>query len=199
MCSAPQPHTIFWHRNFKKWPERVSFLAFWLANVLRATASCNFSTAELQKVLPGRHSFNILTWNVLLTTAVCNFSTSELLKAVRRWRVLYIFTYQCASRHSGVQFFTSPLTTWLRPRRFNEPTFRLTRHTNHSKNKTFPDFPNIWRGWIVFFLLTFAHCIFFLLTLQSATPYYVHWTTPYCKELLRTTQFYNVLLRTTKY
>ena len=67
-----------------------------------------------------------------------------------------ILTWKCASRHSGsgVQFFISPLTTWLRTRRFNEPTFRLTRHTNHWKNTAFRDFSNIWRGWI--FLLTFA-------------------------------------------
>ena len=41
------------------------------------------------------------------------------------------------------------------PPLYNEPTFRLTRHTNHWKNTAFRDFSNIWRGWI-FFLLTFA-------------------------------------------
>ena len=66
-----------------------------------------------------------------------------------------ILTSKCASRHSGVQFLISPLTTWLRTRRFSEPTFRLTRHKNHWKNTAFGDFSNIWRGWI-FFLLTFA-------------------------------------------
>ena len=39
--------------------------------------------------------------------------------------------------------------------RFNEPTFRLTRHTNHWKNTAFRDSSNIWRG-CIFFLLTFA-------------------------------------------
>ena len=39
--------------------------------------------------------------------------------------------------------------------RFNEPTFRLTRCTNHWKNTAFRDISNIWLGWI-FFLLTFA-------------------------------------------
>ena len=38
-------------------------------------------------------------------SALTNFSTSELQKTVRCWRVLYIFTCNCASRHSGVQFF----------------------------------------------------------------------------------------------
>ena len=93
--------------------------------------------------------------NVLLATAACNFSTSQLRKVPRSWHVLYIFTWKCASHHSGVQFLISPLTTWLRTRRFNEPTFRLTRHTNHWKNTAFRDFSNIWRG-CIFFLLTFA-------------------------------------------
>ena len=124
MCFSLQRRAIFQQLNFKKCSEPLSFLAFSLQNVLLATAACNFSTAQLQKV-------------------------------VRSWRVLYIFTWKCASRHSGVQFLISPLTTWLRTRRFTEPTFRLTRHTNHWKNTAFRDFSNIWRG-CIFFLLTFA-------------------------------------------
>ena len=101
--------------------------------------------------------------NVLLATAACNFSTSQLPKVVQSWRVLYIFTSKCASRHSGVQFLISPLTTWLCTRRFSEPTFRLTRHTNHWKNTAFRDFSNTWR-YCIFFLLTLLH----LLTLLSS-------------------------------
>ena len=74
MCFAPQRRAIFQHLNFKKWSVPLSFLTFWL-------------------------------WNVLLATTACNFSTSQLQKVVRSWRVLYIFTWKCASRHSGVQFF----------------------------------------------------------------------------------------------
>ena len=92
---------------------------------------------------------------MLFATAACNVATSELQKALRNWRVLYTFTSKCAFRHSGVQFLISPLSTYLRTRRFNRPTFRLTRHTNHWKNTAFRDFSNIWRG-CIFFLLTFA-------------------------------------------
>ena len=53
MCFAPQRRAIFGHPNFQKWAKTVSFLAFWLANVLRATAACNFFTSELPKVLRG--------------------------------------------------------------------------------------------------------------------------------------------------
>ena len=66
-----------------------------------------------------------------------------------------IFTSKCAFRHSGVEFLISPLSSYLRTRRFNRPTFGLTRHANHWKNTAFRDFSNIWHG-CIFFLLTFA-------------------------------------------
>ena len=93
--------------------------------------------------------------HVLLATAACIFSTSELTKVLRTRHVLHMFTSKCAFRHSGVQFLISPLSSYLRTRRFNRPTFGLTRHTNHWKNTAFRDFSNIWRG-CIFFLLTFA-------------------------------------------
>ena len=92
---------------------------------------------------------------MLFATAACNFLTSELQKVVRDRQFFSIFTSKCAFRHSGVQFLMSPLSTDLRARRFNRPTFRLTRHTNHSKNTAFRDFSNISRR-CIFFLLTFA-------------------------------------------
>ena len=112
MCFSLQRRAIFRHPNFKKWFEHAVFCAFWLANVLLATAACNFSTSELQKV-------------------------------VRTCCVLYILTSKCASRYSGVQFFISPLNSYLRTRHFTKPTFRPSRPTNHWKNTAFRDFPNI--------------------------------------------------------
>ena len=135
MCVSPQRQAIFRQQNVKKCSEDYSFLTFWLSNVLFATAACNFSTSELQKV-------------------------------VQTCGVLYILTCKCAFRHSGVQFLISPLSTDLRTRRFNRPTFRLTRHTNHWKNTAFRDFSNIWRG-CIFFLLTFA--LLHLLSTDLAT------------------------------
>ena len=43
--------------------------------------------------------------NVLRATTACAFSTSQLPKVVRRWGVLCILTWKCASRHNGVHFF----------------------------------------------------------------------------------------------
>ena len=44
MCFAPQGRPLFRHLNFQKWSERKVFLAFSLANVLRATTACTFSS-----------------------------------------------------------------------------------------------------------------------------------------------------------
>ena len=96
--------------------------------------------------------------NVLRATTACTFSTSQLPKVVRPWCLLCILTWKCASRHNRVQFFISHLASWVRTRRFSEPTFRPTGATNHWKNTVFRDFP------------TFSRiCIFFLLILSLLT------------------------------
>ena len=114
--------------------------------MLLATAACNFSTSQLQKVLRACSVLYILT-----SKCASRYSGVQFFH-ISTPQFFSIFTSKCTSRHSGVQFLISPLT---RTRRFNEPTFRLTRHTNHWKNTAFRDFSNIWRGRI-FFLLTFA-------------------------------------------
>ena len=73
--------------------------------------------------------------NVLRTTTACTFSTSQLPKVVRQWCVLYILTFKRASRHNGVQVFISHLASWLRTRRFSEPTFRPSGATNIGKTQ----------------------------------------------------------------
>ena len=81
---------------------------------------------------------------------------------VRPCGVLYILTWKCASRHNGVQFFITHLASWLRTRRFSEPTFRPSGATNHWKNTVNRDFPTFSRIYI-FFLLIFS-----LLTLLTS-------------------------------
>ena len=100
MCFAPQRRSIFPDRNVQNGSDHEVFCAFWLTNVLRATAACHFSGSQRPKWL-------------------------------RAWGVLYILTYKCASRHSGVPFFISPLDCYLRTRRFSEATFVTSGSTNH--------------------------------------------------------------------
>ena len=107
--------------------------------------------------------------NVLRATTACTFSTSQLPKVVRSWGVLYILTCKCASRHNGVQFFISHLASWLRTRRFSEPTFRPSGAPNHWKNTVFRDFPTFSRI-CIFFLLTLSLLLFFLLIFLFSLP-----------------------------
>ena len=44
MCFAPQRRALFRHLNFQKWSDNGVLCTFWLANVLRATTACNFSS-----------------------------------------------------------------------------------------------------------------------------------------------------------
>ena len=100
--------------------------------------------------------------NVLRATTACTFSTSQLPKVVRSWGVFYILTCKRASRHNSVQFYISPVASWLRTRRFSEPTFRPSGATNHWKNAVFRDFP-IFSRICIFFLLTLSLLLFSLL------------------------------------
>ena len=48
MCFAPQQRALFRHLNLQKCLEHEVFLAFSLANVLRATTACNFHLSSGQ-------------------------------------------------------------------------------------------------------------------------------------------------------
>ena len=213
-----------------KWSDHGVFCTFWLANVLRATTACTFSTSQLSKVVrtwcalciltskcasrhDGMHFFphvnfqsgpimvcfahfdlqmcfapqrralfqhlNFQKWsehgvlctfwhrNVLRATTACIFFHMSTSKVVRSWCVLYILTCKCASRHNGVHFFISHLASWLRTRRFSEPTFRPSGATNHRKNTVLRDFPTFSRAWIFFLvrLSSFSSLLFSSLTL----------------------------------
>ena len=63
-----------------------------------------------------------------------------------------MLTWKCASRHNGVQFVISHLASWLRTRRFSEPTLGPSGATNHWKNIVFRGFPTFSRTWIFFLL-----------------------------------------------
>ena len=125
-------------------------MCFSLKMLLFATAAYNFWTSERPKVLPDPQFFNIFT-----SECVFHHSGVQFFDIVTSKSAPDTFASKCSFHHSGVQFLIYPLTTWLRTRRFNRPTFRLTRHTNHRENTAFRDLSNIWRG-CIFFLLTFA-------------------------------------------
>ena len=141
MFFAPQRRALFRPLNLQKWREHVVLCTFSLRNVLRATTACTFSTSQLPKVVRTWCVLYILTWKCASRHNGVHFFDIATSKVVRQWCVLYILTSKCASRHSGVQFFISHVASWLRTRRFSEPTFRPSGATNHWKNTVFRDFP----------------------------------------------------------
>ena len=163
----------------KSAPKPSCFVHFDLQTCFSPQRRAIFQHLNFQKWSRIVSFLTFLLPNVLFATAACNFSTCQLPKVVRDCGVLLILTCECAFRHSGVQFLMSPLSTYLRTRRFNRPTFGLTRHANLWKNTAFRDFSNIWRGRI--FFLTF-----WLLILLSTdlTTRLLLFNSPYCRKFL---------------
>ena len=161
MCFAPQRRALFRHLNFQKWSEAGVFCRFWLRNLLRATMACTFSTSPRPKVLRPWCVLYILTWKCASRHNGVHFFDISTSKSGPNLVCFVHFDLECASRHNGVQFFISHLASWLRTRRFSEPTFRPSGATNHWKNTVFRDFPTFSRI-CIFFLLTLSLLLFFL-------------------------------------
>ena len=112
-------------------PNMVRFVHFDLEMCVAPQLRALFRHHNFQKW--SEHGAFCTFWlgNVRRATTACTFSISQLPKVLRPWCVLYILTWICASRHNGVQFFISHLASWLRTRRFSEPTFRPSGAINH--------------------------------------------------------------------
>ena len=156
MCFSPQRRAILRHQNFKKVLREPQFFNMLTSECASRHSGVQFFDIRTSKSA-SRHLSFLTFWllNVLLATAACNFCASELQKVLRPWGVLYIFIQNVLLATAACNFWFLLWPPDLRTRRFNRPTFRLTRHTNHWKNTAFRDFSNIWRG-CIFFLLTFA-------------------------------------------
>ena len=201
MRFAPQRRAIFPHPNFKKWSERAVFCTFWLANVLLATAACNFSTSQLQKVVRTCSVLYILTCKCTSRYSGVQFFHIATSKSGPRMRCFVHFDLQmCFSLQRrtifpfcNLQKWSEPavfctfwlenallataashLNSYLRTRRFTEVTLRPSRPTNHWKNTAFRDFANISRLWI-FFLLTFAQLYLLSSDSTSLLCFFIFW------------------------
>ena len=166
-CASRHNGVHFFDISTSKSGPRMVCFAHFDFEMFRATTACPVSTSELPKMVR-EWCVLCIFWlrNVLRAITACTFSTSQLPKVVREWRALYILTWECASRHNGVQFFISHLASWLRTRRFSEPTFRPSGAPHHWKNTVFRDFPTFSRI-CIFFLLTLSLLPFSLLIFSS--------------------------------
>ena len=147
MCFAPQRRALFRHLDFHKWngvhlfgistsksgPRPPVFYTFDFKMCFAPQRRALFRHLNFQKCSENGVFCTFCLPNVLRATTACTFSTSQLPKVVRSSSVLSILTWKCASRHNGVHFFMSHLASWLRTRRFSEPTFRPSGASNHWK------------------------------------------------------------------
>ena len=169
MCFAPQRRALFHMTTSKSGPKLRCFIHFDLEMCFAPQRRALFRHHNFQKWSDNGVLCTFWLGNVLRATTACTFSTSQLPKVVRSWGVLYILTCKCASRHNGVQFFISHLASWLRTRRFSEPTFRPSGAPNHLNNTVFRDVPTFSRT-CIFFLLIFSLLLFFLLIFLFSLP-----------------------------
>ena len=190
ICFAPQQRSLFRHLNFQKCSAPGVFCTCWLQNVLHATTACTFSTSQLPKV--------VWTWCALyILSSKCtsrhngvhffDIATSKSGLNFWTWCALHILTWKCASRYNGVQFFISHLASWLRTRRFSEPTFRPSGALNHWKNTVFGDFPTFSCTWNFFLLrLSLFWSSFFFSSLLFSSLLWlfppVLFICPYCRK-----------------
>ena len=187
MCFAPQRRALFRDLNFQKWSEPL--------------VCFNILTSKCASRHNGVHFFDISTAKsgptlrcfVHFDLEMC-FAPQRRALLVRRWGVLYILTWKCASRqHLNFQrwsenrvlyafwlrnvlrattpctFSTYHLASWLRTRRFSKPTFRPSGAPNHWKNTVLRDFLTFSRI-CIFFLLTLSLLLFFLLIFLFSLP-----------------------------
>ena len=109
MCFAPQRRALFRH-FFDIWTSKSGlrpsvFNTFDLEMCFAPQRRALFRHLNFQKWSENGVFCTFWLQSVLRATTACTFSTSQLPKVVRRWGVLYILTWKCASRHNGVHFF----------------------------------------------------------------------------------------------
>ena len=130
--------------------------------MLRATTACTFATSQLPKVVREWCVLYILTWKCASRHNGVHFCDIATSKSGPRPSVFNTFDFEMCFAPQRRAIFIAPVASWLRTRRFSEPTFRPPGAPNHWKNTVFRDFPTFSRT-CIFFLLIFS-----LLTLLTS-------------------------------
>ena len=131
MRFAPQWRAIFSDRHFKNGSDRVLYIL--TCQCASRHSGVPFFHIETLKIAPELKCFVRLTCKCASRHSGVPFFPARNFKWLRACGALCILTWKCASRHSGVQFFISLLNSYLRTRRFGEPTFRTSG--NHESLK----------------------------------------------------------------
>ena len=98
-----------------------------------------------------------LLGNVLRATRACTFSTSQLPKVVRCWCGLYILTWKCASRHTGVHFFD--ISKWFEPGVFVTCWLENVLRATTACTFSISQLPKVVRSWCGLYILTWKNVL----------------------------------------
>ena len=133
ICFAPQRRALFQHLNFQKVVRTwcVLYILAWKC----ASRHNDVHLFDISSAKSGPHLVCFVHFDLEMCLVPQRRAFFQHLN-FQKWSergafVLYILAWKCAARHNGVQFFISPLASWLRTRRFSEPTFRPSGATNH--------------------------------------------------------------------
>ena len=110
-CASRYSGVQFFNIATSKWSEPDMFCTFWLENVLLATAACNFSTSQLQKVVRARQFFDILTSKCASRYSGVQFFLCPLQSYLRTRRFSEVtFRPSRHTKHWKTQHFATSLT-----------------------------------------------------------------------------------------
>ena len=166
MRFLPQRHAIFPDRNFQNGSAPGVLCAFWLRNVLFATAACHFSRSELSKWLCAWGVFcTFWSRDALRTTAACIFPDRNFQNGSANV-VFCAFWRRNALRATAACHFSS--LCWRATSARAALASLLFEHQEPriiAKTQRFASF------------LTFCACIFFLVTVLAcwSSFYWLRW------------------------
>ena len=153
MCCAPQRRALFRHLNFQKWSH---------PGVLRILTSKCASRHN------GVHFFDISTSKSgPRLRCFVHFDFDMCAQGVHFFDIVHFDFEMFFVPHNGVQFFISHLASWLRTRRFSEPTFRPSGATNHWKKHSVSRLSYLFAHLHLLFSDSFSSLIFSLLLSSS--------------------------------
>ena len=169
-CASRQNGVHFFDiATSKSGPNLVCFVHFDLEMCFAPQRRALFRHRNFQKWSGAEVFCTFWLGNVLRATTACTFSTSQLPKVSGPGVFCAFWLGNVLRATNGVQFFIAPVASWVRTRRFSEPTFRPSGATNHWKNTVFRDFPTFSRI-CIFCPLTLSLLIFSLLIFLFSLP-----------------------------
>ena len=146
MCFAPQRGALFQHLNFQSGPNMVCFAHVDFQMCFAPQGRALFHYLNFQQWSDPGVCFYMFTSTCVSCHKSVHFFDVSTFKSAPDLRCFVHFDLQMCFAHNGVQFFICHLTSWLRTRRFSEPTFRPSGATKHLEKQSFSRLPYLFRA-----------------------------------------------------